>query len=193
MLQNSFKVFWSFFPSSSFNFCSDFVGKYFEITKNPTKPGLKRCTWEETSQTKMSCRTCSSLDLKDRTHGTIYSKSDEFVFVIDGLTKTMAFYPEYFNNPKTLKNGFCLQEDRVCSSARAPKTKGKGLDSVYRHYVWSKRISKPKVLLKRGVNKVEMIEWTGDVRGSGWRRRGSEAAAQKLRTMGQFCSSTLPI
>lgn len=185
-------MFWSFFPSSSFNFCSDFVGKYFEITKNLTKPAWKSCTWEKTSQTKISCRTCSSLDLKDRTHRTIYSKSNEFVF--DGLTKKKDFLPRIFlTTRKLLKTVSCLQEDRVCFSARTAKTKGKGLNSVYRRYVWSKRISMPKVQLKRGVNKVEMTEWTSDVRGSGWRRRGSDAGAQKLRTMEQFCSSTFPI
>lgn len=101
------KCFDVFFSSSSFNFCSDFVEKYFEITKNRTKPGLKSCTWEKTSQTKMPCRTCSSLDLEDRTHWTIYSKSDEFWFVIDDLTKKKwRSTPSIFNNPKTLKNDF---------------------------------------------------------------------------------------
>lgn len=94
--EKSFKVFWSFFPSSSFNFCSDFVEKYFKITKNLTKPAGTSCTWKKTSQTKISSRTCSSLQLKDRTHSTIYSKSGDFVLVIDGLTKKMTFYYEYF-------------------------------------------------------------------------------------------------
>lgn len=98
----------------------------------------------------------------------------------------------FLTTRKLFKTIFCLQEERVCFSARTAKTKGKGLNSVYRHYVWSKRISKPKVLLQGGVNKVEMTEWTSDVRGSGWRRRGSEAGAQKLRTMEQFCLSTFP-
>lgn len=99
----------------------------------------------------------------------------------------------FLTTRKLLKAISCLQEVRVCFSARTAKTKGKGLDSVYRHYVWSKPIFMPKVLLKRGVNKVEMTEWTSDVRGSGWRRRGSEAGAQKLRTMEQFWFSTFPI
>lgn len=182
-----------FFPSSSFNFCSDFVEKYFKITKNLTKPAGTSCTWEKTSQTKISSRTCSSLQLKDRTHSTIYSKSGDFVLVIDGLTKKNDVLLRIFlTTRKLFKTIFCLQEERVCFSARTAKTKGKGLNSVYRHYVWSKRISKPKVLLQGGVNKVEMTEWTSDVRGSGWRRRGSEAGAQKLRTMEQFCLSTFP-
>lgn len=118
----------------------------------------------------------------------------KWICVCDWWADKKDVRPRIFSTTrKLLKPISCLQEDRACFSARTAKTKGKGLNSVYRHYVWSKRISKPKVQLERGVNKVEMTEWTSDVRGSGWRRRGSEAGAQKRRTMEQLCFSAFTI